>query len=428
MRPRFLWAALVVAAGPAAAQVRNPCNVMSKAEAEALVGGPLIGPQLSPQGTLCKYYEAGYGESPGKVKLVTIGVWVDDQPDDEAINTRRLAAVRDSSLLPLSVKELAGPGDGAIWVWAGNRLGALYAFRGGTTQVAVKISGIPQQAALAAATRYAIKAMGSGGRTAFEYAERQLPMEYKDYYAPKLLGALYLGTLKQIPDDPMTRNYVWSLARAFNGLCPSVPETAALLEYGMYNEVHGQVDMLKAALAGNAAQMFHKMEGMMRRLRPHILELAEKDAEEFVVSQQILAGTDDPLDPDPAQCMTSQIRHLYENLAVLVRDRHDMPPDVPDDAGFIAQLRADAQKELGVDPRAPRVMSGALAMKKGCSDSVADSRAMEIYCRCMVDAALNADLPDAEMRAIGASFDARTLQQAGERYPKFALNKRDCLH
>src|SRR6187549_1145574 len=103
--------AIVIAPASSPAQISNPCSVITKAEAEAIVGGPLIGPQPSPQGTLCKYYEAGYGESPSKIKLVTIGVWV-DRPDPEAINTRRLAAMRDSSMLPLVVKELTSPGDG----------------------------------------------------------------------------------------------------------------------------------------------------------------------------------------------------------------------------------------------------------------------------------------------------------------------------
>ena len=102
------FAAAFFASVPADAQIRNPCSVITKAEAEAVVGGPLIGPQPSPQGTLCKYYEAGYGESPSRIKLVTIGVWIDDQPDPEAINTRRLAVKEDRSLLPVSARELAG--------------------------------------------------------------------------------------------------------------------------------------------------------------------------------------------------------------------------------------------------------------------------------------------------------------------------------
>lgn len=119
LRTRALCAmfSTAVCVAPLNAQIRNPCSVITKAEAEAIVGGPLIGPSPSPQGTLCKYYEQGYGETPSAIRLVTIGVWV-DQPDPEAVNTRRLAVMRDSSLLPRTIRELGGPGDAAIWVWA----------------------------------------------------------------------------------------------------------------------------------------------------------------------------------------------------------------------------------------------------------------------------------------------------------------------
>jgi hypothetical protein len=407
---------------------------VTKVEAEALLGGPLIGPERSAQGGLCKYYEAGYGESPSRIKLITIGVFVGDQPDAEAVNTRRLAVVRDSSLLPLAVKELAGPGDAAIWVWAGNRLGALYTFRDGTTQVVVKISGVSQSAALAAAKRYAVRALGGANRSTFAYAPVQLPMDYREYYAPRLLSALYLGITDQIADDPMTRNYVWSLARAFNGLCPSVPSPVALLEYGLYHEIRGQKDMLRAAWAGDAATMFRKMEGMFRRLHPHLLEIAEADAEQFIVSQQIMAHASDPLEPDARECLTPQIRHLYDHVAQLVRERHALIPDVADDASFLAQLRPDAQRQLGFDPRAPRVVTAPRAMKKGCSDHTAaaaaqgEASAMETYCRCVVDAAVVGGLPDAEIRALGDRFDDRSLREASSRYPKFAAFRSDCLH
>jgi hypothetical protein len=401
---------------PLHTQVRNPCDVVTKTEAEALVGGPLIGPELSPSGNVCRYYEAGYGEIASRIKLVYIGVFVAERPDAEAVNTRRLAVVRDRSLLPVAVKELAGPSDAAIWVWAGNRLGALYTFRGGTTQVVVKISGIPQNAALEAAKRFSIRALGGAGRSTFAYAAPQLAIDFKEYYAPTLLSALYLGITNQIADDPMTRNYVWSLARAFNGLCPSVPSPAALLEYGLYNEIRGQKDMLRAAWAADAATMFRRMEGMFRRAHPHLFEIAEADAEQFIVSQQIKAGATDPLDPDPGDCLTPQIRHLYDNIAQLVRERHAILPDVTDEASCLAQLRPDAQRQFGFDPRAPRTVTAAQAMKKGCN------------CRCIVDAAVVAGVPDAEMRAIAAAFDDRTLTQASERYPKFAAYRRDCLH
>jgi hypothetical protein len=426
--------ALVFATLPPAlaAQIHDPCAVITKVEAEAIVGGPLIGPEPSPQHTLCKYYEAGYGQSPGKIKLVTVGVWYDSRPDDEAVNTRRLAVTRDSSLLPLAVKELAGPGDAAIWVWAGNRLGALYAFKGGTTEVAVKISGTSREAALAAAKRFATRALGGAGRSTFAYAATQIPMDYKDYYAPRILSSLYLGTFAQLADDPMTRDYVLSLAQAFNGICPSVPDPVALLTYGYYWEVKGQKDMFKSAWQGNAAQMFRDVAGMLRRARPHMMEIAHEDAQEFITMQQ--DPSTDVLDPDPADCLTPQIEHLYENIAALTERRSRLPPDVEDDQGFLAELRPDAQKQLGFDPRAPRVVTPVLAMKRGCDAHTAgaaasgEATAMEVYCRCLVNAAVMGNLPDAEIRALGAHFDDRTLKDLGDRYPAFNTWKKDCYH
>jgi hypothetical protein len=416
-----------------AAQIRNPCNVITKAEAESVVGGPLIGPQSSPQGTLCKYYEQGYGESPSKIKLVTIGVWI-DSPDAEAMNTRRVAVRRDSSLLPLKVRELNGPGDGAIWVWAGNRLGALYAFRGGTTQVAAKISGAKNEAAaLAAATRFAARALGTATRSSFAYSHEIIPLTFDQYYAPRILSSLYLGTFNQIADDPLTRSYVLSLAQGFNSVCPSVPDPLALLEYGYYNEYNGQKDMFKSAFAGNAPKMLHDVLNLFKRARPHMVEIAFDDAQTFVVWQQEGEPSDD-FEVNPKDCMTPQIEHLYKNIALLTEQRRKLPPDVEDDAGFFSQLRPDAQKQVGFNPRAPRVMTGPQAMKKGCTTHTAGAAAsgyatdMEIYCRCLVDAAVMAHLPDASMRILGSSFDDRSLKEAGDRYPAFAMEKKACYH
>ena len=101
---------------------------------------------------------------------------------------------------------------------------------------------------------------------------------------------------------------------------------------------------------------------------------------------------------------------------------------------FLAQLSPAAQKQLGFNPHSPRLTTPAQAMKKGCSRYTAaaaaqgEATAMEIYCRCVVDAAVVSSLPDAEMRALGAAFDDRTLKQTVDRYPAFAEYWRQCLH
>lgn len=100
----------------------------------------------------------------------------------------------------------------------------------------------------------------------------------------------------------------------------------------------------------------------------------------------------------------------------------------------MAQLRPDAQKRLGFNPRAPRVTTAALAMKKGCTNytataaSLGQATDMEIFCRCLVDAAVLARLPDGDMKTLGTTFDDRTLKSASDHYPVFAAQKRACYH
>jgi hypothetical protein len=160
----------------------------------------------------------------------------------------------------------------------------------------------------------------------------------------------------------------------------------------MYNEIRGQKDMPRSLGVGRRDDVPPDGGDVSARPSQPVGD-RRADAEQFIVSQQITAGATDPLDPDHGDCLTPQIRHLYDNIAQVVRERHAILPDVSDDASFLAQLRPDAQRQFGFDPRAPRVVTAAQAMKKSCSDDTAaaaaqgEATAMEIYCRCIVDAA-----------------------------------------
>jgi hypothetical protein len=147
------------------------CNVITKPEAEAVLGVSIDPPQ--PGRTLCRYQEPGYGTDASKKKQVTIGIWRSTAASGEDVNNRRNAIIKDKSLLPVSYKELPDFGDAALWVWAGGYYGALYAFRGGVVEVAVKISGVPENVALSTAKKFAARALGGTGKTGFVYAARK---------------------------------------------------------------------------------------------------------------------------------------------------------------------------------------------------------------------------------------------------------------
>lgn len=147
------------------------CNVITTDEAEEVLGVTIDPPE--PGRTLCRYQEPGYGTDPSKKKQVTIGIWRSAGASPDDVNNRRNAIIKDKSLLPVSYKELPGFGDAALWVWAGGYYGALYAFRGGTVEVAVKISGVPETVALSTAKKFAARALGGAGKTGFVYASRK---------------------------------------------------------------------------------------------------------------------------------------------------------------------------------------------------------------------------------------------------------------
>ena len=146
------------------------CNVITQAEAEAVLGVSIDAPE--PSRALCRYQEPGYGVDPSKKKQVTIGIWRSTSASPGDVNNRRKVIINDKSLLPVAYKELPDFGDAAFWVWAGGYYGALYAFRGGTVEVAVKISGVPQDVALRTAKKFATRVLGSSGKTGFVYAVR----------------------------------------------------------------------------------------------------------------------------------------------------------------------------------------------------------------------------------------------------------------
>ena len=146
------------------------CNVITQQEAEAVLGVSIDLPE--PGRTLCRYQEPGYGTDESKKKQVTIGIFRSAAPNPNAVNERRNFIINDKSLLPVTYKEVPNFGDTAFWVWAGGYYGALYTLKGGTLEVAVKISGVPETVALSNAKKFAARALGGTGKTGFVYTAR----------------------------------------------------------------------------------------------------------------------------------------------------------------------------------------------------------------------------------------------------------------
>src|SRR4051794_36774313 len=97
-------------AGSWSGVAQNACSIITKAEAEAVVGTALQPPQATPKGTTCRFLEPGYGEDPAKKKQVTIAVFKTTDPHDTDVNLRRQAIADDRSLLPVVTHEVPNLG------------------------------------------------------------------------------------------------------------------------------------------------------------------------------------------------------------------------------------------------------------------------------------------------------------------------------
>jgi len=148
------------------------CNVITQEEAEAVLGVSIDSPE--PGRAVCRYQEPGYGIDESKKKQVTIGIFRSTVANPEAVNERRNFIIKDKSLLPVTYKEVPNFGDTTFWVWAGGYYGALYVLKGGALEIAVKISGVPENVALSTAKKFAARALGGDtGKTGFVYAARK---------------------------------------------------------------------------------------------------------------------------------------------------------------------------------------------------------------------------------------------------------------
>ncbi len=421
---RFAAGVLVagtVLGGTAWGQGKNPCELITKAEAESVVGGKLEGPQLSPRGTLCKFTEAGYGDSDAKNKMVTIGLFTSAAPDPGAVNMRRQFVLQDKSLLPVVSRELPGIGDAAIWVWAGGYFGALYTFKGGKLEVAVKISGAKEEAALAAAKKFATRALGGTGSSGFAYAPPGTFITDANYQAPGILSPLYLGALSQIADDEMTRNYVMSLVQTFNGDCQTVGEMFAVMSYGAYYSWKANNGILSAAAKNNFEKGIQQWMEEMHRAKPHILQIGKDDAATFL-----------KLHKGPDGCMTPAVAHLYRNIEELALERQHIPPDVDNYKAFLKSLSPAAQREYKNgfegqlsaegEEQLQKVKNACLVFTKGAASS------MEGFCRCQTDAAKESNLPKSDLDLLGTKFTQETMTSISGRSSEYAKRRKACYN
>ena len=393
---------------------KNACAIVSRAEAEAVVGAKLQPMEVTRKGTVCRFLEPGYDAAPAGKKHVTIDVYESDFPSAGDANLRRDAISDDRSLSPVVVRELPEFADEAIWVWAGGSFGGLYAFKGGTLEVGVRISGISEEAALTAAKKFALRALKSSAKTGFLYNPPDADLTGDAYNGTGILKLLYEGAYSRVPDDALTRAYVVSLVEGFNGLCSKVGEMDAVMEYGFYS-AKKPGGSLKPAGEGDGG--FDAAMETLRGSVPDVVRAGNEDAATFL-----------KLNAETKRCGSKPMVHIYKQLSEVALERRKLAPDVDDDKGFLEMMSPAMEEKykggfagrpsLEMQARLQKVKDGCLGFAKG--------GAAEGFCRCQVDAAKGSKLAAGDLDLLGERFSEATMARLGAKDAGYARAELAC--
>jgi len=145
---------------------KKPCDVLMKADAEAIMGQPAEYRQNNP--FQCDYVETGWTNKPPKNHRVSLNVSTSASANPNAVadTWKNLA---DYPMPTRTSKDLPNLADAAIWNWYQGHGGELFAYKAGTMSVTVLVTGLPEEVALQHAKAIATKMLGGSAGTGYAY-------------------------------------------------------------------------------------------------------------------------------------------------------------------------------------------------------------------------------------------------------------------
>ncbi|MGB2667852.1 MAG: hypothetical protein WAK48_27915 [Candidatus Acidiferrum sp.] len=150
-----------------AASNQKPCNFLTKSNAESILGHSVV--MRSDNAFECWFVQDGFAGGTGpNSKQVHLSIWRSATPKPDDVSARR-ASIASDHTAHFVVRDVADFADAAIWSWTPG-WGRLNAFKAGTVEVEVIISGLPEGTALQNATNLASRALGGSANTSYDYA------------------------------------------------------------------------------------------------------------------------------------------------------------------------------------------------------------------------------------------------------------------
>lgn len=141
---------------------QKPCSLLTKAEAEFIVGASLVVHRDNNEE--CWFVEDGFTNPTGpRNRQVYLNIWHNATPQSDEVNIHRQ---RIAATVTRDVPDFA---DAALWTWTAS-MGRFSAFKGGTIGVDIIVGGIAENAALQNAKKLAARVLGGTGRSGYTYA------------------------------------------------------------------------------------------------------------------------------------------------------------------------------------------------------------------------------------------------------------------
>jgi hypothetical protein len=174
-----------------AALNQKPCNFLTKADAESILGQSVV--QRSDSNYDCWYVQDGFAGGTGaNNKQIQLSIPRTTSPNADAVNKARAGIASDRTMSATVSRDVADFADAAIWSWT-PRWGSFVAFKGGTIEVDVIIAGIDEAAALQNAKKLAARALGGAGKTGYAYARPGTAPAPMPVQSPASYGAAWMG-------------------------------------------------------------------------------------------------------------------------------------------------------------------------------------------------------------------------------------------
>lgn len=178
------------------AQSEKPCNFLTKAEAESILGESVV--LRRDIDSDCWFVQNAFAGGTGaNNRQISLSIWHFPAPKPDDVNSRRAGIAGNRGMAGVTVRDVADFADAALWSWT-PRWGRLNAFKGGTSEVEVTIGGIDEAAALQNAKKLAARALGGAGKTGYAYARPGTAPAPMPVHSPASYGAAWMGQSRVI--------------------------------------------------------------------------------------------------------------------------------------------------------------------------------------------------------------------------------------